>query len=248
MGAVAGKFSAQRASRDSMAVTSVSWFAEPMRVTTRLLLASVVVVVLGSVSCQKAKRDGGKTGGAGGRAVDAEVVVTKGGVPPRAPALSRPVAVECSRERPPGKPSAEPNKSPECKVDADCKAGINGRCNEHYGGHGFQFSGCDYDRCFSDAECGGGVCTCSPGGNYCNPPGNCLVDSDCGRGGFCSPTNGEGPEGACGTVQAYFCRTPKDECVTDEDCAKAGESRKTCTYGRSIGHWLCIDNQMCPVG
>ena len=248
MGAVAGKFSAQRASRDSMAVTSVSWFAEPMRVTTRLLLASVVVVVLGSVSCQKAKRDGGKTGGAGGRAVDAEVVVTKGGVPPRAPALSRPVAVECSRERPPGKPSAEPNKSPECKVDADCKAGINGRCNEHYGGHGFQFSGCDYDRCFSDAECGGGVCTCSPGGNYCNPPGNCLVDSDCGRGGFCSPTNGEDPEKTYSTVQTYFCRTPKDECVTDEDCAKAGESRKTCTYGRSIGHWLCIDNQMCPVG
>ncbi len=229
-----------------MAVVAVSCFDRAMRVTTRLLL--VGLVVLGSVSCQKAKRGGGPTGGGPRKGIDAEVVITKGGVPPRAPAASRPVAVECSRERPPGKPSAEPNDNPECKVDADCKAGINGRCNEHYGGHGFQFSGCDYDRCFSDAECGGGVCTCSPHGNYCNPPGNCLVDSDCGRGGFCTPTNGEDPEGACGTVQAYFCRTPKDECVTDEDCAKAGAPRKTCTYGRTIGHWLCIDNQMCPVG
>lgn len=212
---------------------------------TTMVTALVMCALLGS--CQKQKRGNGGGGGGNGKA-DAEIVVTKGGVPPRPPELSRPVAVACSKERPPGKPSPDNNENPECKVDADCKDGINGRCNEHYGGHGFRFSGCDYDRCFSDAECGGGVCTCSPGGNYCNPPGNCLTDKDCGAGGFCTASNGEDPEGACGSTQTYFCRTPKDECVTNDDCAKAGSPDKTCTYGRQVGHWLCVANQMCPVG
>ena len=85
-------------------------------------------------------------------------------------------------------------------------AGTNGRCVEQ--GGGIAFCGCTYDTCVDDAACPTGqTCAChgSPyngGGNSC-VPGNCRVDTDCGPGGYCSPS---GPRGVRKSYCLGYCK------------------------------------------
>ena len=89
-----------------------------------------------------------------------------------------------------------------CSRDADCVAGINGRCDPMMRSPG---CACSYDQCFADADCTtGGPCECRPpipinvaGGQSAPAPtptntckqGNCRIDANCG-GSYCSPSLG----------------------------------------------------------
>ena len=78
-----------------------------------------------------------------------------------------------------------------CNTDSDCTKGPNGRC-EASGPS--TFKGCSYDQCFGDSDCmGGAPCECRASSasvvpNTCLGESNCAVDSDCGPGGYCSPS------------------------------------------------------------
>jgi hypothetical protein len=131
-----------------------------------------------------------------------------------------------------------------CSSDADCDGGVNGRCFPFGGlvGPG----GCSYDQCFTDSNCPSGtpcLCRSSPSddsANVCVPGGNCVVDSDCGPGGYCSPSR-EGCEGP----NPYYCHTALDECINDSDCPSVdgGElsyaTSATCAYSLQTQRWVC---------
>ncbi|MFO0601572.1 MAG: hypothetical protein U0324_00290 [Polyangiales bacterium] len=170
-------------------------------------------------------------------------------VPGRVPRLHRPTAVACPSDRPasscdPGVGSGPPVA---CRADSECAAGVNGRCvgNPHDGCR------CNYDTCARDSDCmTGGPCACrlasrgSSGANVCLA-GNCRVDADCGAGGYCSPTYG-----SCGEytgVVGYYCHTPQDQCVDDEDCSAVLDGgflgqRPYCMYTREAGRWTCSNS------
>jgi Cys-rich repeat protein len=101
--------------------------------------------------------------------------------------------------------------------------------------------------CSDDAACPSGeTCAChgsaySSGGNTC-VPGNCRVDSDCGAGGYCSPTE---DVMSCGGVGGYYCHTAQDRCVNDSDCADGGFP-DVCAYSTSAGYWECAQQSLCP--
>jgi hypothetical protein len=66
--------------------------------------------------------------------------------------------------------------------------------------------------------------------------GNCRIDTDCGEGGFCSPSTAE----SCGNmsgVTGYWCHTSKDTCKNDSDCA--AQQNGYCSYHETIGAWAC---------
>jgi Cys-rich repeat protein len=77
------------------------------------------------------------------------------------------------------------------------------------------------------------------GGNTCMP-GNCRVDSDCGAGGYCSPSRGSN---GCGYVEGYYCHTRADLCVNDSDCAGGN---MTCAWSATSGRWECANVEFCP--
>lgn len=160
----------------------------------------------------------------------------------RAPKLHRPAAVVCDDVRPTAEPigipdaGIQPNPFATCTKNAECTSGANGRCtgNSHDGW------ACSYDECRSDDQCGQNVCECEGAfhndANRCLKTGNCRLDSDCGAGGFCSPTLGD-----CGNYEkyvGYFCHTAKDECVDDADCDGG-----YCAYNQPAGMWKCSYNQ-----
>ena len=109
------------------------------------------------------------------------------------PEKHRPDDPPCARERaaPPFEVHHEWVDHAECERHADCDEGDNGRCDSftHSGGTSYF---CTYDSCFSDDECGGGVCDCGEntayGQNKCLDAGDCRVNADCGPGGWCSPS------------------------------------------------------------
>src|SRR5262245_5175911 len=111
------------------------------------------------------------------------------------PLVHRPSAPTCPSDRPTydcGKQVMVPPVS--CHLDSDCGSGSNGRCV----GNGHDGCSCSYDTCTTDADCPSGqLCDCrdlwhygTNGPNQCLPS-NCRVDSDCGPGGYCSPTLGD---------------------------------------------------------
>jgi hypothetical protein len=162
---------------------------------------------------------------------------------PQVPALHRVSATACTQPRPPG------NVAPcgiyfkadagNCANDQDCTAGLNGRCNCDWPPSGGQ---CSYDACTSDSDCPGReVCDCreSPahvtwGTQTVCLAGNCRTDSDCGPGGYCSPS----PLPGCGAGSwyGYFCHTPGDQCVDDADC---NQGNAYCAYDMSSSRWVC---------
>jgi hypothetical protein len=84
-------------------------------------------------------------------------------------------------------------------------------------------------------ECGGSAAE----GRYANVclAGNCTVDSDCGSGGYCSPSYGTSC-GAYGGVAGYFCHTAEDQCTNDNQCVEGGTGY--CGYQPTTNQWTCI--------
>lgn len=115
----------------------------------------------------------------------------------------------------------------QCAQDSDCTAGLNGRCSEDLG---LAVLNCSYDECFADSDCDAGPCVCRPSTsssapNLCYTAGNCTIDSDCGSGGWCSPSGGS----ACDSYAL---------------CADAGlpAPGTTSTAPPSVGCWESSDD------
>jgi hypothetical protein len=153
-----------------------------------------------------------------------------------------------------------------CGSDTDCTAGTNGRCNLEAAPFTTCATNCSYDACHSDSDCPDNrPCDCrssgtSPASNACLTGGNCRVDSDCGAGGYCSPSqvdnfcfcpspalcpadaglscpaDGVPVSCACGDScgHSFYCHTQDDTCLDDADCADG-----TCNYDTVNLHWSC---------
>ncbi|HVZ88830.1 MAG TPA: hypothetical protein VHG72_17805 [Polyangia bacterium] len=153
-----------------------------------------------------------------------------------------------------------------CAADSDCTAGSNGRCFLNGGPVADCGTSCSYDGCAQDTDCPNDepcVCRASAAdsaANICLTGGNCRVDSDCGAGGYCSPSQVNDfcfcpspalcPDGstlcsagdqqvpcACGDAcgHAYFCHTKRDSCTDDSDCPGG----QTCNFDTVNGIWDC---------
>ncbi|MHB8417556.1 MAG: hypothetical protein ACYDCL_05745 [Myxococcales bacterium] len=161
-----------------------------------------------------------------------------------APINHRPNDAQCSTPAGPGSCGCSDGGSCsgaefQCTGDSSCTQGVNGRCD---GNGPIAGCSCNYDQCSGDGDCPSNeTCAChgSPykfGGNACIP-GNCRVDSDCGDGGYRSPS----PDFS---VVGYFCHTPQDACSNDGDCTPENsgpscEGSPRCSYSSSAGHWQC---------
>ena len=176
----------------------------------------------------------------------------------------RAVATDCSRERAVGLPG--PATSPDagplgggCNTDADCTqfTDANGRCVPP--GAPNLRGVCSYETCFSDADCHTssslrtGVCLCggpivgqsTRSANACFP-GECRVDADCtgDAGSFCSQAMVYQTCFGGRQFAAFFCRSLREECTTDADCAEAGPN----TYCSFVGNgkrWACLPPVRC---
>ena len=70
-------------------------------------------------------------------------------------------------------------------------------------------------------------------GGHAGVPANCHADSDCGVGGYCSPSRGY-----CGSFQGFYCHTPSDTCIdATSDCQSCGEN--ACIYSPAVGAFTC---------
>jgi hypothetical protein len=163
---------------------------------------------------------------------------SSGGLPP---VNHRPSDSQCNTTAPPGDCTFA-NPGAACHGDADCAdAGPNGRCVVP---NGPPTCFCTWDRCAGDATCPTGqTCACHGSayngvGNAC-VPGNCRLDSDCGPGGYCSPT---AATNTCGALSGYYCHTPKDQCLNDSDC---NSSAGLCIYSPTDGFWSCQQSGFC---
>jgi hypothetical protein len=144
------------------------------------------------------------------------------------PSEHRASAMACPRTTTPP-PQSVDGGSGACSSDAECPAGEH--CAEHQ---------CGWDGCLVDSDCdAGNVCVCngSTGGGLRSPgnvcvPATCTVDADCGSGRYCAPSRGY-----CGTVEGFYCTSPKDTCVNPQtDCACGGNA---CEYSPVVGHFVC---------
>jgi hypothetical protein len=152
---------------------------------------------------------------------------------------------QCATPRPPGTcPAGDAEESEvfECTSDSECvDGGLDGRCTNSPGGP----AGCDctYNACQTDTDCKTGeLCVChdsaySYGGNACMP-GNCRVDSDCGKDGYCSPSRGMND---CSYVAGYYCHTPQDLCTNDSDCMQGN----ICSWSAADERWECQKPEYC---
>jgi hypothetical protein len=153
-----------------------------------------------------------------------------------------------------------------CSSDSQCTGGLNGCFPETM----FTAGGCSYDECSTDSACGARTpCLCRSSStdnsaNVCDVGGNCAVDSDCGPGGYCSPsietcysTNPEAVvEGSnLGGPNPYYCHTASDLCINDSDCeVDAGTATGTscptythCAYSVQDTRWECTQLSCCGV-
>lgn len=146
----------------------------------------------------------------------------------------------------------------DCTMDSDCTSGPNGRCGRWIPPPVFE---CTYDECFQDSDCDGGVpCECRPSSassapNVCVGGGNCRVDSDCGPGGYCSPSVLE-PLTSCPTSE--LCPDGGAACYEGSTSATGtppgpGWTQVPCACGDACGHGYychtcsdtCIDDSDC---
>jgi hypothetical protein len=148
------------------------------------------------------------------------------------PAARAPGTNSCNCAGPPGVCMPCAGFPGGCGQDSDCTAGINGRCLDLGPA---PIMNCSYDECFGDADCLTNTpCDCrdsisSSAPNSCLTGSNCRVDSDCGPGGFCSPSQASWNE------LTYDCHTANDTCLNDSDCA----SNESCVFGQQAGYWSC---------
>lgn len=168
----------------------------------------------------------GPGGSSGGDAATTASGGSSAGLSP-VPTDHRSEAVACSQERAPGSASVVGD----CTEDSECTDGMNGRCISPNVVGPLGRSGCSYDTCFGDSDCRAKPCRCrqsatSSAPNYCLTDSNCQLDSDCGPGGFCSPSLLNVDSSIAGTASSgsglaafgYFCHTPQDLCLNDSDC------------------------------
>ncbi len=112
---------------------------------------------------------------------------------------------------------------------------------------------CTYDECSSATPCASGnICICGTEdgalGRTANTclPSNCSSDSDCGKGGYCSPTY----DTMCGPydgIVGYYCHEATneclvDECVNDKDCMGkdgGGGNAGYCAWDSTSSKWTC---------
>lgn len=169
--------------------------------------------------------------------------------PPIEPEVHRPEAAQCVAGRPTWE--VEPittygyddygyGYGDGCTAHEDCTDGDDGRCS-FFTGRGGPYLACTYTECLTDADCGGGVCSCAGDGeqdhNTCLPAGDCQTDADCGD-DYCSPS-----VTSCGPgwgLLGHFCHTPDDECRSDGDCG--GGYDDYCAYDEAQGIWACMDS------
>ncbi len=182
----------------------------------------------------------------------------------RAPAHHRAASPDaCPQERGSSEPAPEEctgSPTRECEQDGDCTDGTQGRCLRFRVGC---LVACSYDECATDADCPDDEpceCRASPTdvrANRCVASGNCRIDSDCGVGGYCSPSH-LGEVCACRSVDycetvgspcdppdscacgdscghAYYCHTPNDTCLDDSDCTGGA----TCSFDLAHENWAC---------
>jgi len=161
----------------------------------------------------------------------------------RVPANHRTTAVACPEERGPGTvPAACIDSGSYCVADPQCTMGNNGRCQYVYPLPNCYLE-CSYDACFTDSDCPAPEpCGCRASAtdsapNTCLAGSECRVDSDCGSGGYCSPSMGP-YGGSCGI--AYFCHTAADTCLDDSDCDGG-----LCLYDKAASHWACAGGDGC---
>jgi len=188
----------------------------------------------------------------------------------RAPLMHRPVSAVCPSERAPKTPDpvsacpdggASPMLICDCTSDSDCTEGTNGRCGRWIPP---PVLACSYDECFQDSDCeGGALCGCRPSSsssapNVCVKGGNCTVDSDCGPGGYCSPSV---LDGLCTCPSEELCGDAGGGCYRGSSSAEGsppgpGWTPVPCVCGDRCGHGyfchtgcdLCIDDSDCASG
>ena len=164
-----------------------------------------------------------------------------GGRVTHVPAVHRATAVACSHDRGPG--TADPQiMGAQCSTDAECTAGADGRCLVTTVAAHLNY--CSYDTCFTDADCGGKVCTCreSPSDANTCEAGNCKLDSDCGAGGYCSPS--ADPDKTNFGTTGWWCHTATDACTDDTDCDSSKHEK--CVYDPTLTHWTCSSQAFLP--
>jgi hypothetical protein len=155
----------------------------------------------------------------------------------------------CPEERGPGHAPVVRD----CTEDSECTEGLNGRCISPNVLGPLGGSGCSYDTCFSDSDCSENVpCQCRRSAedsfpNYCVTGSNCRLDSDCGPGGFCSPSLLDIDSSIYGGAAefGYFCHTPEDECRNHSDCAEApcelpSCGSTACGFNGESNRWVCV--------
>jgi hypothetical protein len=187
-------------------------------------------------------------GSSGGDAATTASGGSGGGLSP-VPTDHRLQDVECPQERGPGSADI----AGDCTQDSDCTEGMNGRCISPNVVGPLGRSRCSYDHCFSDSDCPGNEpCRCRPSAadnapNYCVTGSNCRTDSDCGPGGFCSPSLvGIDSSIEGGGSFGYFCHTPQDLCLNHGDCdpsmclIEQGCASLACGYSTESSHWDCF--------
>jgi hypothetical protein len=171
---------------------------------------------------------------------------------PEAPERHRAMAPTCSATRPPGyNPTGVVDGSVpggECWSDTQCSdGGRNGRCTVSVG-----FAFCSYDECVTDSDCTAmSLCVCgaTPANYGRNPnecvPAACHVDSDCGPGGYCSPSPNpclypSQSSTNYAQVYGYYCHTARELCAAGEcvnaHCQDAGG---TCEWESTDAGWRC---------
>ena len=182
-----------------------------------------------------------------GNAVDHALGDASGGPNP-IPTDHRLQDVACPEERGPG----SANVVRDCTQDSECTEGMNGRCISPNVLGSLGGSSCSYDTCFGDSDCPlNEPCRCRQSAadnapNYCVARKNCRIDSDCGPRGFCSPSLLGIDSSIIGSAEfGYFCHTPQDRCLNDDDCDPAACGLPSCAsmacgYSPESDHWDCF--------
>jgi hypothetical protein len=181
----------------------------------------------------------------------------------RAPLRHRPAGTSCPSERAPGWVRCGCGDSDggcscgfgQCGQDSDCTGGTNGRCLEP-GPSVYTY--CVYDTCFSDSDCPSNQpCGCRASAsdnraNSCLTGSNCRIDTDCGLGGYCSPSQ---VGNLCGCMSTAFCKPDAGGA-----CYVGGPggswTQVPCACGDSCGHGYfchtpqdtCVDDSDCTGG
>ena len=198
--------------------------------------------------------DGGiGTGSGGGAGRDGQTGGATGGAAAVVPLNHRTTPSSCAANPAPNVPACVASgvigvAFSTCATDSACTTGRNGRCFAVGNAPTSDVScKCTFDECDADDNCAdGGTCSCGSAngrGNTCLP-GNCRVDGDCGGGAYCSPTRSRTEvfqnANASTAWIGYYCHTPGDSCVNDQDCMQTGTRWGAhCAYEVSMGRWTC---------